>query len=247
MFKKLYYSICCLLLASGFAGATEQQFYDVGKDELLEDKYEGYKTTLSESFRGAFSSETELYQDVRDSDISTRNYSFSGGNAGLGGYQNQYRDLFGQRELDFGGNHFESMTQGFQSEFSNMFARDDSLVKEFSVPQPRYFNQGFASQNNSGGTQNSPASGAGGNKSNHKPVSSSYEYVEQPTIISWVFGTIAYVREHPVITGIIVLVIFSIISLIQAMVQAKGKPFVPEQSNSYERRHHRSHSRGRGR
>lgn len=224
--------MCCVFFAAGFAGATEQQFYDVGEDEVFEEKYEGYKTTLDRDFRGAFSDEPELYQDVR----STGGVRYQAGSLNKS-YQNQFNSLFDQGE-------FGSLTQGGASELHGMFARDDTLVKELSLPQPRYFNQGLVNKNHSAGFKSNTGAGSGGNKNTKKSKSTSYEYEESPAVIRWIFSTISYVREHPVITGIILLVVFSVISLLQAVVQGRGKPLAARPANSFGRSRSGSH-RGR--
>ena len=120
------------------------------------------------------------------------------------------------------------MTQHFQSEFRGLFTRDDSLIQDFSVPQPRYFNQGFnQGQGFAGGFKNQSGYNAGGSKNNTRKSSgnsSNYD-AEQPAVISWVFSTIGYIREHPIMSGFMALLVLSLISLVQIIWQRYTRPF----------------------
>lgn len=221
--------MCCLGILSASGYATEQEFFDVAKEEVLEDKYDGYKTTLDERNRGAFSDRSEIYQDVRlyDEDKSSGYlFDFAAGSGsdmgGMTGFRNQ-----------FGDNSFEAMSEGFQSEFRSLFTRDDSLIREFSVPQPRYFNQDYAAtqqrHNGSGGGYKNPSSYNSGsvNRSNNSGSSSTgsgYD-ADQPALISWVFSVIAFIRENPLTSGFIALLFLGVLSLIQVIFQRYSRPF----------------------
>ncbi len=226
--KRSYFSVCCALLMSVSVYATEQEFFDVTKEDVLEDKYHGYKTTLNERNRGAFSGQTEIYRDVRqyDEDQSS-GYLFDfaaepGSNiAGMADFRGQ-----------FGGNSFEAMSEGFQSEFRSLFTRDDSLIREFSVPQPRYFNQGFSApqqpHNGSGGYKNpSSYNSGGGNRGNNSgsPNTGAGYDADQPALISWIFSVIAFIRENPLTSGFIALLFLGVLSLIQLIFQRYSRPF----------------------
>ena len=230
MKKIVIFSICYLLALPVGVVATEQEFYDITEQDVLENKYEGYHTTLAERDRGVFGGSADLYRDIRIPerrktqgswvDYGSTSQADYLGLADFGRYDSQ--------EMDFTSGSYNDMTQHFQSEFRGLFTRDDSLIRDFSVPQPRYFNQGFnQGQPVSGGFKNPPgynSAPARGNTQKSSGNSGGHD-IEQPALIGWVFSVIGYIREHPVISGFIVLLALSLISLLQVIWQRYTRPF----------------------
>lgn len=230
--KKLIISIVCLLPA--LALATQQDEIDVADEPGIEDKYSGYQTTLDYSDRAYYGTDEEIFEDVLQlGDESRGSFLFDfGSDAGdfAGTGTSSFRDSYVDYGADFlpGASSFDSMNQGFRNEFNSLFARDDTLIREFSVPQPSYFNQGFNNPSAQSGSSQPKSFGqssqGGANRSAGNSGSGNYD-AEQPALIRWVFSVIGFVREHPVWTGVIALVVLSLISLIQVLVQKSLRPF----------------------
>lgn len=198
------------------------------KPESLAEKYKKYKTTLKSASNEVFatkerdmvdfSSPAQQEQTADFIDYSARESFDIGGTD----FQAQYNDLFKQE--DFSQSDLQDVTRQFQAQYQQMLTQPDALYKELSVKpyqkqggykNPRsYSNRGSANYSGNNSTQRRQRSSS----------DSAYE-AEQPILIAWVFSTIRYVREHPLMSGFIALTVLGLLSLLQVVIRRFARPF----------------------
>ena len=237
VFKKSVLILMFVLVFTVNPGfAAPQDALEVEKPESLAEKYKRYKTTLKAGRNEMFVSEDREMVDFSSSASQSAESDFvdygssDGLDFGVNGvdFQQQYNDLFQQE--DFTQPELQNVSGQFQAQYQQLLTQPDALYKELSA-RP-YQNQGGyknpGSYNNPGSYSNRGSGSYSSNNASQRQQSntsnSSYED-EQPALISWIFSTIRYVREHPIISGVIALTLLGLLSLLQIVFRRFARPF----------------------
>ncbi len=220
-----------VVFTANFTLAAPQDAWQADEPESLADKYKKYKTTLKSRAAGIFGEAEEGLVDYsnraqKQNNSGVVNYDRDSNaldfSAGVNDFQSQFNDLFKQE--DFTQDDLQNVTRQFQVQYQQMLTQPDALYKELSAKP--YRNQGgytnpasYSSRRDSGLN----ATNADQPRSNNTS-GSAYE-AEQPALIAWIFSVIRYVREHPLVSGLIALTVLGLLSLLQVVIRRFARPY----------------------